>query len=143
MKSKDNKALFLKYISLLADLESGSSSFCGELLSGNLVEYDVFDAWRQKVIVEIQNVDTEFHRYLSTTGKDMSVEECSELAAFKALQKESVGRILHTDAIILSFTEKQLDEVREVLSSLTHGRRALQHYGASGTSSALVLDHDA
>jgi hypothetical protein len=143
MKIEDNGALFHKYISHLDDLESGSSSFCEKLLSGNVVEYEVFDAWRQKIIMKIQNVDTELHRYLSSTGNGLSIEECLELEAFKTLQKESVSRILQTDAVILSFTEKQLDEIREVLSNLTHGRRALQRYGASGPSSALVLDHDA
>ena len=143
MKTEDNGELIHKYLSLLAELESGSSTFSEKLLSGNVVEYEVFDAWRQKVIAEIQNVDTELHRYLSATGTGLTVEGCLKLDKFKTLQKEIVGRILQTDAVILSFTEKQLDEVREVLSSLTHGRRALQHYGSSEPSSALVLDHDA
>jgi hypothetical protein len=142
MKTDLLQILFNKYISLLSTLGDGSVLFSDKLIVDSNVDFAAFDTWRQKLIKDIQNVDTELHQYLSATDKGLSPEQRMELEAFKLVQKEQVGRILQADAVILTFTEKLLDQVREVLSNLTHGRRALQSYGSSGSSSALVLDHD-
>jgi hypothetical protein len=143
MKIEDVGTLIQKYVSLLADLESGSSLFCEKLVSGAVVEYQVFDSWRQNVLAAIQNVDTGLHRCLSEPGAGLTAEEFRQFEAFKILQKHTVKSILQTDAVIISLTKKVLNEVREDLSNLTHGRRALQHYGSAASSSALVFDQDA
>ena len=142
MKTDLLQLLFNKYISLLSAIGDGSELFSEKLIVDSNIDFAAFDTWRQKLIKEIQNVDTELHQYLSAVDKGLDPEERMELQAFKIAQKEHVGRILQADAVILAFTEKLLDDVRGVLSNLTNGRRALQSYGSSVSSFALVLDHD-
>ena len=137
------ETLMQESLALYAALENETADFFAALQSEVDIDFAAFDAWRQKIIPEVQNIDAKVQLSFEQPAVTISPEIRSLLKDFAARRAEHVRRILETDASIIALAEQIASRIKSELKSIDRGRHALQGYSSAGYLSTGAVDKKA
>lgn len=132
--------LFDKSRERLGALESGTLHFLQSLQAEQNLDYDSFVAWRQNMLFDIQKIDSEIQRRFSENVDKPTPETGRMVEEFRSRQEDCIRKILNTDASIISIAGERLALVRNEMTNLSRGRRALRGYGSAVHTSKASLN---
>jgi hypothetical protein len=131
------------YVALYITLEKRTMKFHAALQADGNADFSAFEEWRQKIMREIQNIDSRLHVYLNQSANTMTAQKKRLLEDFAGRQAELIRGILQVDASVITLTQQKITGIKTNLINLGQGRLALQGYSSSATISPTAVDKNA
>ncbi len=107
-------------------LDNETTHFLGSFAWTGVDESDAFEKRRQELVTAVQYFDAELQRVLSAEpGND---ETLAVIADFRQMQADVTGRVIKSDAALISLAQESMRTLQDGLTALSEGKKALNGY---------------